>query len=338
MLKRLIFRNFQKHRKTVIDLRRVTVIVGQTEAGKSAAIRGLRWLFLNDAPDAWPKYARWGTKRCSVEADVDGRSVIRRREVNGVNSYILDGKELKAIGTTVPEEVANLLNVGDNNFQDQDAPLFWLSETPGTVSRKLNQIINLEEIDDIQSRASSKVRNAKADVRVNRDRLNQSSLAKRHLKWVTAADAALQQIESLERQVAKHDESITTLTEIIDDLSSIDSQLKYSVDLQNHVSELKSIYDQWNEAAAEHSELDDILDSLSKIERLEPIDASEMMELVEAYDRLDTSYRSLCAIIAQDEESETELCRLQNLISETESKLHALPIRLCPTCHQPMEQ
>ena len=86
-----------------------------------------------------------------------GREIQRQRSASN-NSYGMDGVEFKAFGNDVPEDIARVLNVSELNFQGQhDAPL-WFTESAGEVSRRLNYIVDLSQIDSTLSAIDSIVR------------------------------------------------------------------------------------------------------------------------------------------------------------------------------------
>ena len=182
MLESLTLVNFQPHRKLRIDLDpRITVIVGQTDSGKSSVIRALQWIAFNrPAGDA---FVRHGRKRASARLTADGLKIVRRRG-KADNSYELSGKEFKAFGSGVPDEISGLLNLSEINFQGQHDSPFWLSETAGQVGRNLNEIVNLDVIDRSLSEAGSRVREAATGLRLAGERRRKAEEELEELKHV----------------------------------------------------------------------------------------------------------------------------------------------------------
>lgn len=153
MLKKLQLTNFQSHENTTVDLHPgVNVIVGSSDSGKSALVRGLRWLVFN-RPMGMSFRSHWAKKeevRVTGETS-DGHTVTRFRG-NSTNGYLLDGAELTANGTEPPLEVRNTLNLDEDNFQGQlDSP-YLLTLNGGQVAKELNAIAHLEVIDGALSR------------------------------------------------------------------------------------------------------------------------------------------------------------------------------------------
>lgn len=146
-------RDFQAHRKTRLEFSPgVTTIVGDSDKGKSAILRGLRWALLNDF--AGDTFIREGAKSAvvSVWGKEKKQTVFIRRERGTENTYLLEiddagEKEFASFGQTVPPEIASVLRLSELNFQSQhDAP-FWFDLSGGDLSRALNSIVDLSLID-----------------------------------------------------------------------------------------------------------------------------------------------------------------------------------------------
>jgi exonuclease SbcC len=161
VIEKIQIQNFQKHERLRIQFdKRITTIVGPSDTGKSSVMRALYWLAFNKPRGFW--FLRNGAKSCSVKLWIDGHKLERRRS-KSKNVYLLDGVELKAVGSDVPEEVQAVLNLKEENFQHQhDAP-FWFSLTPGEVGKRLNAIIDLSIIDKSLTWLVSKVRRASTE-------------------------------------------------------------------------------------------------------------------------------------------------------------------------------
>lgn len=148
----LELKNFQVHKDTKIEFSEgITTIKGTTDSGKSAIVRALNWICLNNI--AGEEFIQEGQKRttATLEVSVPGQythQLVRTRGKGGApNTYELEGKEFKAFGSSVPADIATLLNLNEVNFQNQhDAP-FWFADTAGEVSRKLNAVVDLSLID-----------------------------------------------------------------------------------------------------------------------------------------------------------------------------------------------
>lgn len=196
MLEQLTIRNFQVHQKFILDLSHsVVTIVGPSDRGKSAVLRALRWCLLNKPQGE--AFIREGQDHVYVWLKVDGREVLRERGP-GLNGYSLDGHRYQAFGSDVPPEIASLLNVSELCFARQHNPPFWLSLSPGQVSRELNAVVDLDVIDSALSHVAAEVRSARSEVEVSEKRLAQAKGERDRLGWVKEASESLASLSTLE--------------------------------------------------------------------------------------------------------------------------------------------
>ena len=208
-LKSLTIRNFQAHEELAVGLDpRATVIVGPTDAGKSAILRALRWLCLNRP--SGEAFVKDGEDGCEVTLRAEGHDVARERG-KGVNSYRLGGKVYQSFGADVPGDITKALNVGPENFACQhDAP-FWFMLSPGEVSKELNRIVDLGMIDSALAFIAAEARKEKYAAQAAEDRLAASEDARKRLEWAGDADRELAELEGREREAAEAAESARTL-------------------------------------------------------------------------------------------------------------------------------
>lgn len=183
MIERLSIAALQSHRGSELAFGPgMNVIVGSSDAGKSAVLRALRWVCENrPAGDGLVPH---GGEEADVELSVDGVPV-RRFKGKSTNAYQLAGRELVAFGRGVPDEVSELLNVEDVNFHRQMDPPFLLTLSGQEITRYLNRMVDLDVIGASLKRAVSEEREA--------------------TRQVQALSAS---IGELEAEVASHDEAV----------------------------------------------------------------------------------------------------------------------------------
>lgn len=199
MIERIELHNFQRHLFKILELSStVTVICGPTDAGKSSALRCLRWITFNRP--SGDGFIRWGDSDCKGVLTVDGRTVTRCKGKAG-NYYLFDEETYRAFGQDVPGAIAEFLNLDPIQFAGQHDPPFWLSLPPAQVARELNRIVNLDLIDAALSNLAATARKAKAEVEVSKGRLRVARERRDELKWVKEANAELKAIEELYERV-----------------------------------------------------------------------------------------------------------------------------------------
>lgn len=223
MLKRAKLRNFQPHRRRTLEFdRQITTIIGPTDAGKTAILRALRWVFFNRPQGS--NFKTRGTKFVKVEIDI-GKHIITRTK-GKKNSYKLDGQELVAFKTGVPDPIKDILNLSDINFQRQHDPVFWFSNTPGEVSKDLNRIVNLEVIDNTLAVVANKLRKAKTEVEVSQERLQAAKEERRGLKWAKEFYKEAKAVAKLEEKLERDDSQLAALDSLIRQIKASSSRIQ----------------------------------------------------------------------------------------------------------------
>jgi exonuclease SbcC len=156
--------NYQSHEETVLNFTPgVNVIKGTSYTGKSGVVRALRWA-LQNRPVGWgfkPHDLKDGETLTELEFD-DGVIIRGKNKVD--NYYVVNDLHLSAIRTELPTEVTDVSRMNDINLVSQFDGHFLLSDTPGNVAKKVNEVLGTEIVDRALYKASSMI--AKADNRI----------------------------------------------------------------------------------------------------------------------------------------------------------------------------
>ncbi len=283
MIESLHIRNFQTHLEFHLEFdKQITSLTGKTNAGKSSIIRALRWICLNQ-PDG-DDFIHWDADECEGKLIVDGHEIIRKRG-KGVNTYSVDGKVLEAFGRgVVPDEIAAILNVSDDNFSMQLDQPYWLLDSPGQVSKNLNSIINLESIDRTLANVASELRKSRAVVAVSQDRLSKAKEQRNRLTWVKSADVELKRLEALETGIEEKREQQQRLTALLERLEEAGQLSEVELPWEQF-QRLEKLYDGLIVKRAKGRRLIDLLDKLESMER-------KVCEAKEAAERAETDMKS----------------------------------------------
>ncbi len=161
-LKTVILENFQSHKYTSIDFDQgLNVILGPSDSGKSAIIRGIKWALYNEPSGDY--FIREGEREASVTLIFSDNSKVRRLRSKSKNSYILykkNGEEVtfEGFGTSVPEEIIEEIGIkkirldseesNSINLGEQLEGPFLLSEKTSTRAGAIGRLIGVNVIDD----------------------------------------------------------------------------------------------------------------------------------------------------------------------------------------------
>lgn len=169
MLKSLKIQNFQSHRITALDFcKGINVIVGKSQAGKTAILRALNWV-VNNRPSGFAfKNSSERAKMVKVELELDEGAVIALRKTSTAATYTLqtsDGKIKKysKFSQNVPAEISETINMRDINFQEQLEGPFLVTSSAGAIAKVINRITNAEAVDAWVSQLTSEINETKKD-------------------------------------------------------------------------------------------------------------------------------------------------------------------------------
>jgi exonuclease SbcC len=336
VLESLTVRNFQKHRNLNIEFGDgVTTIVGPSDRGKSAVIRALRWALLNDRRG--DRFIRKGMANCRVQVQVDSHSVTRKKGP-GKNTYSLDGKVYKAFGTgKVPDDIADLLNVGENNFQKQISLPFWFTDSPGQVSKKLNQIVNLELIDRTFKNVSDQLRKAKVAVEVTEERLDAARTEEESLKWAVSFHKDAKKLLRLHKRHSALAIKCSRIASLLSDVSRLNliigRRSKAILDADKVIGAGRTALDS-QRRVTQLSELVGQIKKADNLVRSAVPDISELQNIRVEADNVAENRRDLEYLLGRLQEHKTCLSQIKEDLRKAESDLKKVKVKRCPKCKQ----
>jgi len=238
MISRLTIENFQSYRRAEIEFDPgVNVIIGPTDAGKSAIARSIKWAARN-RPRGTDFRSDWA-KECTVKLDVDEEYRIIRQRTKSENLYKLidlndsNGAEMefKAVASEVPDEIQNVLKLEDLNFQTQIDPFFMLQSSPGEVARFLNEIAGLQEIDTVSKNLDKYVKQKRSD----------QASAERQKHDLEKELEKYQDLEQIEKNIRKAEKLEKRAKEYEDEITWIQGKLSRIRDLEERTKGKRKI-------------------------------------------------------------------------------------------------
>jgi len=336
-------KQFRTYTKDVISLGPyVTIIAGPSDTGKSNLIRAFRWVALN-SPTGTSMIKRRQKNAASVSLLV-GKTSVKRFRSKAKNHYFVDKKKLEGFDTNVPKPVADLLQMGELNFQTQHDYLFWFTLTPGQVAKKLNSVVNLDLIDATLKTLSRYVREGRAEIKLTQKRLDSATEEKARYAWVPKAHNALRSLEQKQRKLDDLSEETNELTgwvraiqnrrkkrKVWCAVSSTGKQLLKDAEQIRDMSTNATLLRGWIGAAQIHKraanravppidKLEELFDDISCVRKKE----SGLREIIQLVDRISQTAEMLKY---QSEQNATEL---QSCI-DVDYKGR------CPLCQKPLK-
>lgn len=161
-LKKVTLNNFQSHINSVVEFdKSLNIIVGPSDSGKTAIIRGIKWALYNEPSGDF--FIREGTTEASVTLEFSNNIKIKRLRSKSKNAYILYNRDedeiiFEGFGNRVPQEIIDLVGIkkipldtnetNAINLGEQLEGAFLLSEKGSTRASAIGRLIGVNLIDD----------------------------------------------------------------------------------------------------------------------------------------------------------------------------------------------
>lgn len=256
-ISKIIIDNFQSHEHTELEFEPgLNIIIGQSDKGKSAILRALKWVLYNEPRGT--DFIRYGTNECTVTIITgDNYTVIRKRKTNK-NIYIVirpDGEKLEFenFGNDVPIEVIEATGIkkvkldtdteAKLNLNEQLDPPFLLSETGTMRAKAIGRIVNTNIIDA-------------AERDILKDISNNNLVAKGLDKQLEDIDEELKQYVDIEKQ----EKAIQMIESLYEKLSAVSLKVEKLKDYQNRVDTIAKEIDSNNQLLKKVSILPHLVD------------------------------------------------------------------------------
>jgi exonuclease SbcC len=162
-IKKIRLQNFQSHKDTTIEFDPgLTVILGQTDQGKSAIIRALKWVLYNEPRGT--DFITAGCNSCRVTLEMSNGTLITRERDGQINRYILKENDSKHVfegfGNTIPLEIIkahgipkvhiDVDSITAVNLAEQLEGPFLISESGSKRAKALGKLAGIHVIDAAQ--------------------------------------------------------------------------------------------------------------------------------------------------------------------------------------------
>lgn len=345
MINSICIKHFQSHQDSELKLHPgVNAIVGPSDSGKTAIIRALRWVTWN-RPSGDAFRSSWGGDTTVDVTMPEG--AVQRVRTNKDNMYVLDGHlELKATGTTVPEEVQNLLQLDTINLQQQLDRPFLLDDSPGAVAAHFNRIAHLDRIDEATAIVQKWVRDIEQDIKAETKNVEALQADLEHFAYLGEMENAVEALEQDERAVRGWQGQINALTRHLSEISQIDQALdEYlpMIGMGNSVDSILTLYEERKAHQEKIERLDNLLEAIEdsseqitqhqKILSTEkPIDA--LLKVIDQRREESFQCKRLQRCLGTLKRVNEEIKETQMLFKNLEEKFKKEMPAVCPLCGQ----
>lgn len=342
--------NFQSHERTELALAPgVNVLVGPSDSGKSAIVRGINW-WRSNRPGG-DEFIRHGERSASVAVELgDGSRIVRRKtRSSSDNSYEASPSggppvRFEALGQGVPSEVAEAIGMSDINFQLQADPVFLLSGTGGEISRELNAAASLDGMDAALSNIAAMLRDARSDEATSKERLAAATAAKLRYEGMPELDEAF---ADAAQRASAHEA-------IVQDIRALGAALAHSSEIgcasrsASAVLEVpvEGLHERCKAASEAERELRSLRSLIEELRHVESeakcaaaasrISIGRSAEIYEELSEVERRRSALASLAAQAAEAADALSGQSEALRTLEMELKEAMPETCPLCKRPM--
>lgn len=346
MIRRLKLKNYLSHKFTTLDfVSGVNIIVGETDAGKSAIMSSFRWL-KDNRPLGDSYRSNWGGDT-KVSLYTDTNCIIHKKTDNE-HSYYVDKLKLTAFKSDVPEEVSNVLLLDDINLQLQFDSHFLLRDSPGDVARHFNKLAHLDEIDISLRNINSEITGINGQIKAGEKQKKLLEEQLQELDIIEEAEKDLVKLEKQEEYIQFLEDKSIVLDNLLNKFPELDQKIEILEDKLKPLQDIEALiglYITYEGTSAKAYDLRMLLQNLDAVE--EQIDKneifldctegtfSEIMSIDEKISVLRGKLQTLNELLDQIENLENKKEDILSLVEHMEEEIHLYfeDGELCPLCN-----
>lgn len=254
MIKSIQIENFQPHKNVTFDLHPgVNVFMGQSRAGKSSIIRLIKWILTNRP--SGQGFKSWFADNSDVLAGtmlIDDTFITRERGKD--NCYIIekDDKQnvFKALGSEIPQEVQDVLQMNSINLQSQHDGYFLLQKSPGEVAKEINKVLGLEIIDKCLTKCTGLVNKTTTAISIRKSDIESSEKELEGYVYLKEMEKDVDILNKEGKELDKLNLDISLVASILDNIQSFTDEiedLKDWLKIEPYYIELHNLLVQWQE-------------------------------------------------------------------------------------------
>lgn len=251
-IKKVILENFQSHKNSVIEFDdQLNVIVGPSDSGKTAILRGIRWALYNEPSGDY--FIREGSSECSVTVIFNDGTKVKRYRSKSKNTYFLydsDDNEIKfeGFGTSVPQEIIDKIGIkkilldsdlsNSINLSDQLEGAFLLSEKGSTRATSIGRLVGVNIIDDALRETLKDNRNLTNNKKNTEENISQLEKELLEYDYLDELNNRINQVEKIKDEIQQKEEIIYKYKDLLQRHLTILQEKKH---LNFYIDKLKDI-------------------------------------------------------------------------------------------------
>lgn len=342
-LTKIVLQNFQRFVDQTIEVDPlVTCLTGNSDSGKSSAVRGAGFALLNKPSS--PKLARRKQTKPAVVETHFGKTVVKRTRGKKQNDYHLNGKVYKAFGrdkVPLPPDVQKLVNMAAVNVQGQWSGPSWFTDTPGNRSKRLNTIVDLAVVDNALHESAKLVRESAAKVKFTRDRLRESKELAAKLDWVPGAVAEWEAVSKAESEYAAIRSRNAQVAKLLGEATSCRSIRDRASEAILEGKKALSAGSRYLKVRKRQRTIATLVQQLEEIQRVTAFplpDISDLVELRAECDAVAERRREVEYLVEELLDVRKQRWKVEQKLDEARRRERKLRPETCKACGQPIKK
>ncbi|MDU5079939.1 AAA family ATPase [Tissierella carlieri] len=251
-IEKVILENFQSHKSSIIEFDdQLNVIVGPSDSGKTAILRGIRWALYNEPSGDY--FIREGTGECSVTVIFNDGTKIKRYRNKSKNIYFLydsnnNETKFEGFGTSVPQEIIDETGIkkilldsdlsNAINLSDQLEGAFLLSERASTRASSIGRLVGVNIIDDALRESLKDSRNLSNNKKNTEDNVFQLEKELSEYNYLDELANRISYIEKIKDEIQEKNKTICKYQDLLNKFLTISQEKK---ELSFYMKKLESI-------------------------------------------------------------------------------------------------
>jgi len=304
MISKLKIKNFQSHQDTSLEFSNgVNVIVPQdisnpSTIGKTSIKRALELLIFN-RPGGAKFFSNFVGKEGATEITIEtfeGNEIGFSKQINikgGVKEvvdaeYVLNGQVYKKFGASVPDEISNLINMGELNFQEQLDKPFLISATAGNIAKTINRITKAENVDRWTSELTSRINSKNKEVKLIQDDVKDIEQRLERLKDIDEVEKVINKMIIADNKMEVLTNKVERIQELIDEIVHYQSEIKRLVrvkEVEKSITDLDKLEIKIEKQIVKENLLIDFIEANAVLNKLMKADVSKQMKQFEKIDK-----------------------------------------------------
>jgi DNA repair protein SbcC/Rad50 len=341
MIEKITLHNFESHKDTTLEFSEgVNLIVGSTEKGKSSILRAIRWVINNKPSGEAFRSHNTPTEETSVTLQQNGTEIVRGRD-NTNNYYKYDGNVYTAFGQDVPTPIKAILNLSDINTQFQFDTQFLLSESPGSVAKYLNSVINLDSIDESLKNANTLIKQVDNKISNTKGRIEIIDKEVNTYPNFKTIDTNILELDSYQKTIEANEYTISLLNQQITKIEDIQFQKDKIIIPKFNVKSLTDLVAKYQAINLKEQQLSRLITKIntntqtSESITLPTYNTKVLESMAIKHKQYSHQILTLTKLINSIENISLETTLLNKEVKEWETKFTQNFPSICPLCLQP---